>query len=283
MTTEALSVDETNLDQEQAWDGAEGAYWAAQHERFEASLARYQPAFLTAAAIRSTDHVLDIGCGTGVSTRAAARTAHEGQALGVDLSSQMIDVARRLAAQAGLANALFERADAQNHPFESGAFDVVISRTGAMFFGRPESAFANLRRSLTSRGRLVLLTWQSPDRQEWLSAFSRALTGRTPPAPVLDRPGPFSLSDPDHVRTLLHGAGFTDVAFTSLVEPTIYGRTVEEAHTFLLGLLGGMLQDHDQQRRREAVEAFRSTLAAHQTADGIQFGSATWLVTARRA
>ena len=282
MTTHAGSVDATNRDQEQAWDGAEGAYWAAHHERFEATLARYQPAFLQAAAIRPTDRVLDIGCGTGVSTRAAARAAAAGHALGVDLSSQMIDVARRLAEEAGLTNATFGRADAQVHPFGTEVFDVVISRTGAMFFGRPDVAFANLQRCLTPSGRLVLLTWQAPDRQEWVSTFSHALTGRTPPAPDPDNPGPFSLSDPDRVRALLHGAGFADVDLRSVSEPTTYGETLEEAHQFVLGLLGWMLDGQDQRRRADSVDALRRTLATHQTADGVRFRSAAWLITARR-
>ena len=144
-TATAATVDATNRDQERAWDGAEGSYWAAHYERFEDSLARYQPGFLAAAAIGSADRVLDIGCGTGVSTRAAALAAHAGHALGVDLSAQMIDVARRLAEQAGLTNVAFERADAQVHRFGTETFDVVISRTGAMFFGRPDVAFVNLR------------------------------------------------------------------------------------------------------------------------------------------
>jgi SAM-dependent methyltransferase len=170
--------------------GEVGEEGSGDHRCCRAVLLRRLPAFLAGAAIRPTDRVLDIGCGTGVSTRAAARAAHAGHAHGVDLSSQTVDVARRLAAREGLTNASFERADAQVHPFEAAAFDVVISRAGAMFFGRPVSAFANLRRSLTAGGRLVLLTWQSPSRQEWLNALLRALTGRPPPPPDPARPGP---------------------------------------------------------------------------------------------
>ena len=108
--TGAGLVDASNQEQERAWDGPAGAYWATHHERFEGSLARYQPAFLAAADLQPTDRVLDVGCGTGVSTRAAARVAHLGRASGVDLSAEMIAVARRLAAREGLANVEFQRA-----------------------------------------------------------------------------------------------------------------------------------------------------------------------------
>ncbi len=56
-------------------------------------------------------------------------------------------LARRLAQHEGLTNISFERADAQIHSFETGAYDVVVSQTGAMFFGDPHADFANLRRS----------------------------------------------------------------------------------------------------------------------------------------
>lgn len=274
--------DISNQAQERSWNGDEGAYWAAHHERFESTLARYQPAFLAAAAIEPGHRVLDVGCGTGVSTRAAAAAAHAGHVLGVDLSAEMIRVARRLAEQENLANVGFVQADAQVHPFATAAFDVVISRTGAMFFGRPEAAFANLRRSLTPGGRLVLLTWQAPDRQEWATAFSLALTGRTPPMPTAGSPGPFSLSDPDRVRALLGASGFADIAVTPVAETTTYGRTVEEAHSLLLGLLGWTLQGQDERRRTDSIESLRAVLSAHATADGVRFESAAWLVTARR-
>ena len=85
------------------------------------------------------------------------------------------------------------------------------------------------------------------------------------------------------MRALLRAAGFTDVVLTPLAEPTTYGRTVEEAYDLLAGLLGRLLEGQDQRRRAQSVRALRRVLASHQTADGIRFGSAAWLVTARRA
>src|SRR6266481_8976510 len=92
-----LPVDPSNVEQAKAWDGDEGEYWATYAERFDRSIARYHGPFLDAAAIRPTDHVLDIGCGTGQTTRDAARRAASGTALGLDLSSKMIKLARQLA------------------------------------------------------------------------------------------------------------------------------------------------------------------------------------------
>ncbi|UGT62267.1 class I SAM-dependent methyltransferase [Nocardia asteroides] len=267
-----------NAEQVAAWDGEEGAYWAANHEIFEAVLDRYQPAFDRAAAIEPHHHVLDVGCGTGAGARAAAAAASRGRVLGVDLSTRMIEVARRLATQPNIA---FERADAQIHPFGE-CYDVLISQTGAMFFDDPDAAFANLRRGLRPGGRMALLTWQRPEHQEWLREFSLALTGLEPPEPAAGVPGPFSLSDPDHVTALLDHAGFSDIRITGLRESTTYGRTVEQAHRFLAGFFGRMLDGQEPDRRAAALDALRATITAHRTEDGIRFDSATWLITAAR-
>jgi SAM-dependent methyltransferase len=282
MTTVTTSVDPTNRAQAEAWDGTEGGYWATHAERFDAALAHHQPAFHAAAGIRPDDRVLDVGCGTGLTTRAAARAAPAGEALGVDLSSRMIDLARTLAAAEGVPNARFAQADAQVHPFPSAGLDAVISRTGAMFFGRPDVAFANLARALRPGGRLTLLTWQPAERNEWIGAFARDLAGQAPPSPPPGTPGPFSLSDPDHVRDLLAGAGFVDVAIDGRTAPMVYGRDAAEAQEFVLGLLGWMLAGRTPAERERAVAALRATLKAHEGPDGVGLASATWIVTGRR-
>jgi cyclopropane fatty-acyl-phospholipid synthase-like methyltransferase len=106
-TTHRVRVDPSNAEQARAWDGDEGTCWAANAERFDAAVEAHHHPFLEAAAIGATDQVLDIGCGTGRTTRDAASAATSGAALGLDLSSQMIEVARRLAVAEGLTKCPF--------------------------------------------------------------------------------------------------------------------------------------------------------------------------------
>ena len=133
----ALVVDPTNAEQARAWDGGEGVYWAGESGALQTCpLPAITNDSWPPAEIGRTERVLDIGCGTGQTTRDAARAAPDGTALGVDLSGPMIALARRLAAEQGVTNALFEKTDAQEfHPFPEQSFDVAISRTGTMFFG----------------------------------------------------------------------------------------------------------------------------------------------------
>ena len=104
-TKNRLQVDPSNARQAKAWDGGEGAYWAAHADHFDRTIAAYHLPFLEAAAIGTSEQVLDIGCGTGQTTRDAARRASSADALGVDLSAEMVALARSLAAAEGLPNA----------------------------------------------------------------------------------------------------------------------------------------------------------------------------------
>jgi ubiquinone/menaquinone biosynthesis C-methylase UbiE len=98
----------------------------------------------------ATDRILDIGCGTGQTTRDAARLAPDGMAVGVDIDEAMVARARELAATEGIPNVRFERADVERHPFRTGEFDVAISRFGTMFFADSEAAFRNIARAIRS-------------------------------------------------------------------------------------------------------------------------------------
>lgn len=171
----AVRVDPSNVEQLRSWGGDRGAYWAARAERFNESVAAYHDQLLAAAAIDTTANVLDIGCGSGQTTRDAARRATDGSALGVDLSSRMIELASQLAEREQVANARFLQVDAQVHPFPDQHFDIAISRHGAMFFGDAPAAFTNIARAMRSGGRLVLLSWQPLEQNEWLSGSARPL------------------------------------------------------------------------------------------------------------
>jgi SAM-dependent methyltransferase len=282
--TSSLRVDPSNAEQAKAWDGSEGSYWAAHAGHFDRAVAAYHLPFMEAAAIGPGEQILDIGCGTGQTTRDAARRAASGCALGVDLSAEMIALARRLAAAEGLGNARFEQADAQVYPFGDRSFDVAISRTGAMFFGDPLAAFANIARALRGRGRLALFSWQPLPANEWVVELTAALAaGRDLPAPPPGAPGPFALADPDRVRRLLAQAGFTRIEIEPLQAPMWFGADADDAHAFVLGLLGWMLEGLDESQRTRALGALRATVTAHTTADGVVYRSGAWLIRAQRA
>ena len=94
--------------------------------------------------------MLDAGCGSGATSRAAAGRA--ASVVGVDISGPMLARARAHATDVGLANVEFVEADAQEHSFDA-EFDVVVSRFGVMFFDDPVAAFTNFASHLGRKNR----------------------------------------------------------------------------------------------------------------------------------
>ena len=274
-----------NVEMANAWDGEEGERWTAQADRYEATGRRHARRLLDTASIPAGDAVLDVGCGTGRSTRDAARSAAPGPVLGVDLSSQMLEEARRRAAAEGITNVSFEQADVQVHPFAEASFDVAISSFGAMFFADPVAAFANVRRALRPGGRLALLVWRDLGRNEWITAIRDALAlGRTLPEPPANAPGPFGLAGEDHVRAVLGAAGFDAVDLESVDEPVWLGDDADDAWSFVrtMGIVKGLTSDLEPADRERAFASVRAALEAAEAPDGVQFASSSWLITGTR-
>jgi SAM-dependent methyltransferase len=252
---------------------------------YDAELRLHNEVFRRACGVRPHDHVLDIGCGTGQTTRQAARTAQEGSALGVDISAPAIERARELARAEGLGNVTFERADAQAYRFPQGQFDLAISRFGTMFFADPVAAFANLGRALRPTGRLVMMVWQIHERNEWDVAIRQSLAGPKGAAAVAcEGPDPFSLADPPAVGRILAAAGFAGVSFTDVREPVYYGLDVTAALDWVRGFTctSEALKRLNPPAAAHALGRLREALAAHMSHDGVWFGSRAWIVTARR-
>jgi SAM-dependent methyltransferase len=278
---DAMPVDPANSEQLRAWDGDEGSYWAAHADAFDRSGLPFHRRLIDAASIGARDRVLDVGCGTGQTSLLAARAAPEGSVLGVDLSSPMLEYARRRATDAAVTNVAFVHADAQIHPFDADAFDVAISNAGATFFGDLVAGFENLARALRPGGRLVVQSWQSLPDNEWLREFRGAFAaGRDLPVPPPDAQSPFALSDPDRVRTILTRAGYVDVDLDGSHQEMWFGDDANAAYDFVAGLLGWMLEDLDDGGKQRAVDDLRATLAAHETSNGVVYDSAVWLVRA---
>jgi ubiquinone/menaquinone biosynthesis C-methylase UbiE len=252
---------------------------------YDAELRRHNEALRRACGIQSRDHVLDIGCGTGQTTRQAARTAQAGGALGVDVSAPAIERALELARAEQLNNVAFERADAQVYRFPQERFDLAISRFGTMFFDDPAAAFANIRQALHPAGRLVMMVWQAHEHNEWDVAIHQSLAAADEPVAVPSGgPDPFSLADPPTVTQILEVAGFADVTFTDVCEPVYYGPDVVAALDWVRGFTctSEILKRLDPAAAARAARRLRETLAAHLSDDGVWFSSRAWIVTARR-
>ncbi len=250
---------------------------------YDSELRAHHEHFRAAYGINAGDAVLDIGCGTGLTTREAARAAAPGRVVGVDVSERMLERARQLTAAERVDNARYELGDAQVHRFDPAGFDVAISRFGTMFFSDPAAAFANIAAALRPDARLVLLVWQRRQDNEWMRAFDAALGDAVqPPPPDGDA---FSLGDAEATAGMLAGAGFAEMRFEDVHEPVFFGHDLDAA----LGIVRGFQDTHaalarlsDDEAAR-TVERLREVLAAHYSDErGVALESRSWLITARR-
>ncbi|HET9727986.1 MAG TPA: methyltransferase domain-containing protein [Acidimicrobiia bacterium] len=274
-----------NTDQARAWDGDEGEHWAEHADRYDRSMAPFHQRLMEAAAVAASENVLDIGCGAGQTTRDAARASGSGTALGVDLSSQQLAIARKRAEQQNLGNAEFLQADAQVHQFDRGAFDVMISRAGAMFFADPVAGFTNLANALRPGGRISLIAWQDVDRNSWLTEIFGALAlGRDIPTPVPGRPGPLGLALPERSRAILTDAGFSDVEIIDVPGTNRLGDNADDAFGFFResGIVHGLTEGLDAADKQRALDALYALFVERESAEGVVFPSAAWLITARK-
>ncbi len=283
-TPAAVTIDTANPEQAAAWNGHEGQHWATHADRLERIGSTIWQRLLDRDLIGQGDRVLDIGCGTGGSTRDLGRIAVHGNVLGVDLSAPMLAVARARAIADALANVDFVQADAQIHPFDPGRFDVVVSCFGATFFADPVAAFTNIASGLRRDGTLALLAWRQLDRNEWITAIRAALAmGRDLPVPPPEAPTPFSLADAARVRSLLGAAGFVAIDLDAIDEAMVFGTDADDAYGFLqtMGIVEGLTHDLDLSSRAEALARLRAAVEAHEQPGRVAFGSSAWLITAR--
>jgi SAM-dependent methyltransferase len=267
-----------------AWEG-EADHWVRAADRYDAAVAAVWQTFLDQGHVTATDRVLDVGCGTGRSSRDAGLLASAGSVLGVDINQRMLDEAAARTAREGPPNVRYEWADAQVHRFDVAAFDVVISRYGVMFFADRLAAFTNLAAALRPGGRLAVLVWQSLDRNPWLVAVRAALAvGRDLPAPPPGAPGPYGLADTDAATAMLAEAGYRSIKFDPIDVPMRLGDDAEDAWEYLrgMGLYRGLTEGLGETEKADAMANVKQLISDHTTSDGVIVDSASWSITAVR-
>ena len=274
----------SNTEMAAAWEG-EADHWVRAADRYDTASAVIWQAFCDQGHVAVTDRVLDVGCGTGRSSRDAGLLASAGSVLGVDINQRMLDEAAERTRREGPANVRYEWADAQVHRFDVAAFDVVISRYGVMFFADRLAAFTNLATALRPDGRLAVLVWQALERNPWIVELRAALAvGRELPSPPTGAPGPFGLADTDAVAAMLTEAGYESIELVPIEGPMQLGADAEHAWEYVsgMGLYRGLTGGLDETDKEAAITNVKQLITDHTTAAGVMVDSASWSITAVR-
>lgn len=156
--------------------------------------------------LRPGQHVLDLGAGTGAVAIAAARlVGSTGRVTAVDISPEMLTLARRRVTGLGLKNVEFREGRAEAIPAEARVFDVVLASLSLMYVIDRGAAVREMRRVLRPGGRLVAAVWAAPDQCD-IVLFQQT-AGRFAPLPLVPGVGPGALADPKAFLTQLSDAG----------------------------------------------------------------------------
>lgn len=208
----ASSPQELDQKQREMWQRAAQG-WERHQEAFRKKTEPVARWLVEAIDPQPGERLLELAAGPGeTGFMAAQRLGAEGSLLSTDQAQEMVEVAKRRAAELGLSNIEFAVIDAQHLELEPASFDAAMCRWGYMLMGDPDEALRRTREVLRDGGRLAMATWATPDRNLWMAAPVTAMVsqGAIPP-PTPGDPSPFAMPDPDDITRRLTQAGFGSV------------------------------------------------------------------------
>jgi SAM-dependent methyltransferase len=278
---------EHRMTEAREWAGCVGGTWAAEWQRTDRSfgdLAPHLDAAIRAALPAGASRALDIGCGAGATALALAAAFPSLHITGVDLSPELLTVARDRASRGALPNVTFTLGDARRVAADHAPLDLLVSRHGVMFFDDPVAAFAALHAAATPGAPLVFTCFRAASENRWAADLALAITG-APPQPA-EGPGPFAFANADRVGAIMAAAGWQQAA----ARPVDYAYRagagadpVGDAISFFsrIGPAAGLLRALAPAAREAALARIAALCLRHRGDDAVDFPAAAWLWTAR--
>lgn len=245
--------------QRQGWNNvADG--WLKWWKITEAAGKDINERLIELADIQQGSKILDIATGIGEpSITAVQRVGKNGHVLAIDISPQMLAVAKQRSISMGLQDLIdFMEGDAETTDLPSSTFDAALCRFGLMFLPDVKDGLSNIHKSLVDGGRFAAAVWASPDKVPFISQpFNILLKETNSPPPPPNAPGPFSLSDEKLLKDYFTDTGFKDVAIER--NNMIFNfNSPEEFTNFVCETASPvqvMLSNQSEERRKEILKA----------------------------
>jgi len=268
------------------WDAERSRIWLSNLADCEAPLVPVSAAIFEVANLRAGEQVLDVGWGAGALTvEAARRVGPQGRVVGLDISPEMIEAARRRWTESNLEWLVVDAGEADLSP---EAFDAIISRFGVMFFAHPEAAFRRLRMACRTGGRLVTAAWAHRDEVPYFAVPYEILTSvldrhHASYTPVSAVEGPYSLGNEEQTTRSLQAAGWDQIQFSLRRDRLYVGGpgTVQRAVEVLIKV-SSVLAGQSEDIVATAREALTKGLQQWHDGTGVALPSGFLVTTARR-
>ncbi|MEA2976124.1 MAG: hypothetical protein QOF19_1644 [Alphaproteobacteria bacterium] len=213
-------------------------------------------------AVMTIESVLETAAGTGIVTRALARSLPATASIvATDLNQPMLDSA---AARESSARVTWRQADAQSLPFKDQSFDTVVCQFGVMFFPNKRAAYREALRVLKPGGRFLFNVWDRIEDNEIPHVVIEALAAVFPQDPprFLART-PHGYHDPRVIRDDVEAAGFTHVEIETVEKRSRAPSPRHPAIGFCQGTpLRNEIEARDKSRLEEATDAAATAVAA---------------------
>jgi ubiquinone/menaquinone biosynthesis C-methylase UbiE len=200
-------------DQRQGWNNVANG-WRKWWKITEAAGENINRRLIQLAEIKLGSTVLDIASGIGEpSITAANQVGNSGHVLSIDISSQMLSIAKQRAISLGLQQIIeFREGDIETVDLPASTFNAALCRFGLMFLPNVKAGLSSIYRSLVDNGHFATAVWASPDRVPFITlALNSAIRETNSQLPPPGTPGPFSLSDENILRDSFNSSGFKDV------------------------------------------------------------------------
>jgi len=264
-----------------AWNGHSGCSWVDLQPVLDGMFRPLKDMLIHEVRGRSPGRLLDIGCGTGDTTLAAAHALGEdAECTGVDISRPMTDAAFERARREG-STARFVCDNAQTHAFQPDSFDMFISRLGVMFFEQPVVAFLNLRRAARNDATLCFIAWRSAEENPYMTTAERAAAAVIDLPARQPGPGQFAFADREHTASLLSDGGWMHVDIQPLDVTCAYPESELTNYFMRLGPVGVAMQQADDATRARVIAAARPAFDPYVYGDEVRFNAACWAIRAR--
>ena len=207
----------SNEEQRDYWTNSAGKLWVKDKVEKDNMLEPLGNYALSKFNIIEGMNVLDIGCGTGITTTQIAKKINNiGYVSGLDFSETMINEAIKYSEKLGIKNINFAVKDIQNEELKILEYDAAFSRFGVMFFSNPIMAFKNIYSALKKNGILTFICWQSQKENPWYNSGLEIVKKYIDvPLPKEKSPGPFAYADKSYIHNILTNSGYKDIEFYS--------------------------------------------------------------------